>query len=332
MDDLLAGLKHQTVTANGISQHFVEMGEGPVVLLCHGFPESWYSWRHQLPALAAAGYHAIAPDMRGYGGTEAPKDSNQYTIFHIIGDMIALLDTLKIEHAVIAGHDWGAPIAWHAALLRPDRFRGVIGLSVPFFPRGRSLPSSVMPRTEDAMFYQLYFQEPGLAEAEFSRDVKLTMRRMLYAASGNYPAEAQSVWQIGESIGMVPLREGFLGGMIDPDLLPSWLKQEDIEFYADEFARTGFRGGLEWYRNFDRNWELMAPFTGKTINIPALYVVGERDMVIAFRGMDQLLPALPKLIPNLKPIVIIPACGHWTMQERPKEVNAAMLTFLRELA
>src|ERR671924_1482590 len=178
-------IQQRMVETNGIRLHIAEQGEGPLVILCHGFPESWYSWRHQLPALAAAGFHAVAPDMRGYGRTDGPDEIDQYTLLHLVGDVVGLLDALGAESAVIAGHDWGAPVAWHAALLRPDRFRAVIGLSVPFRPRASVRPSTVMPQTNDAVFYQLYFQTPGVAEAEFERNVCLTIRRLLYSASGD---------------------------------------------------------------------------------------------------------------------------------------------------
>src|SRR5437899_9178118 len=158
---------HHTIETNGIRIHLAEAGAGPLVVLCHGFPESWHSWRHQLSALAEAGFHVVAPDMRGYGQTDRPDEINQYTLLHLIGDMVGLLDALGAEQAVIAGHDWGAPVAWHAALLRPDRFRGVIVLSVPFRPRGVARPTTVMPQTDDKIFYQLYFQEPGVAEAAY---------------------------------------------------------------------------------------------------------------------------------------------------------------------
>src|SRR5260370_7895744 len=180
-------VKHRTVETNGIRMHLAEQGTGPLVVLCHGFPESWYSWRHQLTALAEAGFHAVAPDMRGYGRTDRPEAVDQYTLFHLIGDMVGLLDALDAEQAVIAGHDWGAPVAWHAALLRPDRFRGVIGLSVPFRPRGAVHPTTVMPQTDDAVFYQLYFQTPDVAEAEFEHDIRPFIRSSLYSISGDMP-------------------------------------------------------------------------------------------------------------------------------------------------
>src|SRR6266446_7493014 len=178
---------HRTIETNGISMHLAEAGAGPLVVLCHGFPESWYSWRHQLAAFAEAGFHAVAPDMRGYGQTDRPEEIDQYTLLHLVGDIVGLLDALGAEQAVIVGHDWGAPVGWHAALLRPDRFRAVIGLSVPYRPRGPVRPTSVMPQSEDAVFYQLYFQTPGVAEAEFERDPRLTLHSLLYWASGEAP-------------------------------------------------------------------------------------------------------------------------------------------------
>ena len=323
----MSEIAHRTIETNGIRMHIAEAGEGPLVLLCHGFPESWYSWRHQLKALAEAGFKAVAPDMRGYGQTDAPAEIEKYTLLHLVGDMVGVLDALGAETAVIAGHDWGAPVAWHAAQLRPDRFRAVIGLSVPFRPRGSSRPTSVMPQTDAAMFYQLYFQEPGVAEAELERDAHLTVRAMLFGASG----EGSRVRAPGDPVGMVPRKSGFLRGLTNPPPLPSWLTQADVDFYVAEFKRTGFRGGLNWYRNIDRGWELLAPFAGLKVMVPALYMLGDRDLVMYFPGMDRLLPNLAKFVPQLRETIILPGCGHWTQQERPAEVNAAMIDFVRSL-
>ena len=323
-------VQHRTVETNGIRMHIAEAGTGPLVVLCHGFPESWYSWRHQLAALAEAGFHAVAPDMRGYGQTDRPDEIDAYTLLHLVGDMVGVLDALGAESAVIAGHDWGAPVAWHAALLRPDRFPAVIGLSVPYWPRGPVRPTTGMPQSDDAVFYQLYFQTPGVAERELERDARLTIRRTVYSASGDR-ARDPATGGIPRDVGMVPRSGGFLTRMADPEALPAWLTEADIDFYAGEFARTGFRGGLNWYRNIDRNWELLAPFAGARVSVPALYVAGDRDLVLAFRGMDRLIPNLSKLVPNLRRTLILPGCGHWTQQERPQEVNAAVLDFLRGL-
>src|SRR6266850_2545659 len=230
-------IRHRTVDTNGIRMHVAE---------------------------AEAGFHAVAPDMRGYGQTDAPQAIEAYTLLHLVGDIVGLVDALGEKTAVIAGHDWGAPVAWHAALLRPDVFRAVIGLSVPFRPRGSGRPTTMMPKTDEAMFYQLYFQQPGVAEAELQRDVRSTMRRLAYTGSGDAPG--------GRGMGMVPRDGGFLTHTVDPETLPPWLTDADIDFYAGEFTRTGFRGGLNWYRNIDRNWELLAPYAGAVVTVPALYV------------------------------------------------------------
>jgi pimeloyl-ACP methyl ester carboxylesterase len=322
-------IQHRTIEANGIRMHLAEEGSGPLVVLCHGFPESWYSWRHQLPALAAAGFHAVAPDMRGYGATDAPEEIGRYTLLHLVGDVIGILDALGAETAVVAGHDWGAPVAWHAALLRPDRFRGVVGLSVPYRPRGTAPPTSLMPQTDDAMFYQLYFQAPGIAEAELARDVRGTIRRLLYSFSGEGFPSVSARSPFGGA--MVAKRGGVLDGTVAPDVLPGWISEADIDVFAGEFAHTGFRGGLNWYRNIDRNWELLASYADARVTVPALYVAGDRDLVVAFPGMDQLIANLSKFVPDLRGTSILPGCGHWTQQERPGEVTDAILSFLKKL-
>jgi pimeloyl-ACP methyl ester carboxylesterase len=324
------------IESNGIRLNIAEQGEGPLVLLCHGFPESWYSWRHQIAALAASGFHAVAPDMRGYGNSDRPEAIDQYTMFHLVGDLVGLLDALEVPTAVIVGHDWGASIAWQAARLRPDRFRAVACLSVPFRPRGPVRPTSVMPRTADAQFYQLYFQEPGVAEAELERDPRITVRNMLYWASGEGAAAIHAAAASGDAsaaagIGMVPHGGGMLRGPGAPATLPAWLSEADIDFYAGEFRRSGFRGPLNYYRNVDRNWGLMAAFTGALVTVPALYVAGDRDMVVAIPGMDQHLANMKQFVPALRNIQMLPGCGHWTQQERPGEVNAAIIDFVRGL-
>ncbi len=322
----MSEITHRFIETNGIRMHIAEKGTGPLVLLCHGFPESWYSWRHQIDALAAAGFHAVAPDMRGYGQTEQPEAIDQYTMLHLVGDMVGVLDALGEETAVIAGHDWGAPVAWHTALLRPDRFRAVIGLSVPYRPRGKVRPTSVMPQTDDAVFYQLHFQTPGVAEAELEADVPTSMRGVLLRISGETSVAGGGFSMVPRAGGMAPrTREASLAP------LPAWLTDADLAFYAAEFTRTGFRGGLNWYRNIDRNWELTAPFAGAKVTVPALYVAGERDLVLAFPGAKELVANLKMFVPNLQQTILLPGCGHWTQQERPQEVNAAMIDFLRAL-
>jgi pimeloyl-ACP methyl ester carboxylesterase len=322
-------ITHRTVDSNGIRLHIAEQGSGPMVLMCHGFPESWYSWRHQMQALADAGFHAVAPDMRGYGQSDRPPGIDQYSLFHLVGDMLGILDALDEKQAVIAGHDWGAPVAWHCALMRPDRFRGVIGLSVPYRPRGSVAPTSVMPQTADASFYQLYFQTPGVAEAELEADPLLSLRRILYSGSGDVPRKNPG--PAGSGVGMVPRSGGFLTRMPDTQKLPAWLTEADLNFYADQFRQSGFRGGLNWYRNIDRNWELMAPYARAPIAVPALYMAGDLDLVVAFPRMKEVIADLKRYVPLLRDSVMLPGCGHWTQQERAAEVNQHLLAFLRGL-
>jgi pimeloyl-ACP methyl ester carboxylesterase len=320
------------VKTNGISMNVVEQGQGPLVLLCHGFPEISYSWRRQINSLAEAGFHVVAPDMRGYGKSDRPEAIDQYTIFHLVGDLVGLLDGLEAPTAVIIGHDWGATIAWQAARLRPDRFRAIVSLSVPFRPRSPARPTSLMPQTAEAQFYQLYFQEPGVAEAEFEKDHRLTMHAMLYRGSGEGVAAIRAVATSSGralSVGMVPRAGGWLPSSAQP--LPSWLSEADLGVYAGEFARSGFRGPLNYYRNIDRNWELMAAFDGMKVTVPALYIAGDHDMVVASPGAAELITNMKQVVPLLRDIQMLPRCGHWTQQERPAEVSAAIIEFLRSL-
>ncbi|HEY0748620.1 MAG TPA: alpha/beta hydrolase [Steroidobacteraceae bacterium] len=321
----------RTIEANGIRMHIAEQGSGPLVLLCHGFPESWYSWRHQLKALAEAGFHAVAPDMRGYGNTDRPAEIERYTLFHLVGDMVGILDSLSERTAVIVGHDWGAPVAWHAALMRPDRFRAVVGLSVPYRPRGSVAPTTVMPQNADAFFYQLYFQAPGGAEAELEADTRTSLRKILFSGSGEVPRRVPGNAGAGSGVGMVPRDGGFLTRMRDPDVLPGWLTPADIDFYVQQFEHSGFRGGLNWYRNIDRNWELMAPYAGASVSVPALYMAGDLDLVVSFPRMKEVIADLARYIPQLRGTIMLPGCGHWTQQERAQEVNKAIIDFLRAL-
>jgi pimeloyl-ACP methyl ester carboxylesterase len=314
---------HRFIETNGLRMHIAEQGSGPLVVLLHGFPECWYSWRHQLPALAEAGFHAVAPDQRGYGQTDRPDQVERYTQLDLIGDVIGLLDALGEEQAVVVGHDFGAPIAWETALLRPDRVRGVAGLSVPYTPRG---PLSGLAAERALLgdgFYQQYFQAPGVADAELGRDPHRTIRSFLYGHSGDAPQPENST-----SLFVVPPGRGFLDILPDPVTLPPWLTDADIDYYAAQFARTGFTGALNWYRTIDRTWELMAPWTGARVQPPALYVTGERDTVLNFPGTRSALPHLREFAPNLKDTILLAGCGHWVQQERADEVNAALLTFL----
>jgi epoxide hydrolase A/B len=314
-------ITHRTIDVRGLRMHIAEAGEGPLVVLLHGFPESWYSWRHQLVALADAGYHVVAPDQRGYGGTDAPDEIDQYTMPHLVGDVIALVDTLGADTFVVVGHDWGAPVAWHTAQFRPDRVRGVAALSVPFRPRGSRRPLAVMRAGLGDGFYMVYFQQPGVADAELNADPRRTLRMLLYAASGDAPQRPP----------IVPPGGGFLDFLAEPAALPAWLTEADLDTFTDDYVKAGFTGGLNWYRNLDRNWELTAAWHRAPVTPPALYVAGELDLVVNLPGTRDYLPAMVEHVPNLRPIRLLPGCGHWTQQERPAEVNAALLAFLASL-
>jgi len=310
-------VEQRSIQTNGIQMRIAEAGEGPLVVLCHGFPESWYSWRHQLPALAAAGYHAVAPDMRGYGGTDRPDPIEAYTVMHLVGDMVGLLDACGEQQAVIVGHDWGSIVAWNAALIRPDRFRAVVGMSVPYFPRLPMRPTELFKAAAgDSFMYILYFQDPGKAEAELDPRARETMRKILYSGSGSAPVEG-----IRRDL---PRTAGFLDGMREPDKLPAWLREEDLDFYAAEFERTGFRGGINWYRNFDRNWETAPRVGAAKIEIPCLMVTAEWDPVLR----PEMAAGMPDLIPDLE-TASIPRCGHWTQQEKPEELNRILVDWLQ---
>ncbi|MFF7378766.1 alpha/beta fold hydrolase [Streptomyces massasporeus] len=313
------------IDVNGIQLHIAEQGEGPLVVLLHGFPESWHSWRHQFGPLAEAGFRVVAPDQRGYGGSDRPEDVSAYSILHLVGDVVGLIHALGEERAFVVGHDWGAPVAWHTALLRPDVVRGVAGLSVPPPFRSGRPPLETMQERFEGRFYWNYFSRPGVAEAEFHADTRTTLRKLLYSASGDAPDAGRP------EQALVDLERGWLADAPNPEVLPGWLTEEDLDVLTESFE-PGFTGALNWYRNLDRNWELTAPWQGAVVSPPALYVYGDRDLVPAFPGTPELIEQLPELMPDLrrKPLVL-PGCGHWTQQERPAEVNEALIDFLTEL-
>lgn len=314
--------QHRTESVNGIRIHCVEAGKGPLVLLVHGFPESWYSYRHQLTALADAGYRAVAIDVRGYGRSSQPAAIDAYRMLRKVGDNVALVHALGEEQAIIVGHDWGAPIAWTSALLRPDVFRAVAGLSVPYSAPGNVPPSVVFRAMAGAEeFYIEYFQEPGRAEAEIEADVRGWLLGFYFAASGD-----ASVVLAGQgSMATIPHGARMKDRFTIPSTLPSWLTEEDLDFYAAEFERTGFTGGLNRYRNVDRDWEDLSVFRGRAIGVPALFIGGDRDGPTLWGAPS--IAKFAQTLPKLHRSIILPGCGHWTQQERPAEVNAALLDF-----
>ncbi|MGJ5898917.1 alpha/beta fold hydrolase [Streptomyces niveiscabiei] len=319
-------IQHRTIEVNGITLHIAEAGtEGPLVVLLHGFPESWHSWRHQFAPLVAAGFRVVAPDQRGYGASDRPDDVAAYSILHLVGDVVGLIHALGEETAFVVGHDWGAPVAWHTALLRPDVVRGVAGLSVAPTPRGANPPLEVVKAAYDGRFYWTYFNQAGVADEEFGRDPKTALRRFVYALSGDAPGEP------GIHQALIEPGTPWLDQLPAPAQLPDWFTESDLDELAEGYVK-GFTGGLNWYRNLDRNWELTAPFAGASITTPALFVYGDRDPVAYFPGTPELVARLPELVPGLRrPPVVLPGCGHWTQQERPAEVNELLVEFLTGL-
>ena len=322
----MAEVTHRLVHANGLRLHIAEAGpqDGPCVIMLHGFPESWYSWRHQLHALGDAGYRVIAPDQRGYGQTDAPADVESYTQIHLVGDLVALLDALDIARATVVGHDWGGPVAWNAAMIRPDVFPAVAALSVPFGPRvpGNMRPTEMMAAAlGDSFLYIRYFQEVGVAEAELDADIRGTLRRILYSISGDIPPDDFRFFD--------PNARCFADLMRDPETLPDWLTDEDLDVYTAEFERKGtFRHGLNWYRNIDLSWELLAPFANAKVLQPALFIGADRDAI--FGQTRESVEATREWVPNLR-TVWVENCGHWIQQEEPAIVNDALLEFLDSL-
>lgn len=324
---------HGTLEANGISIHYVEVGEGPLVVFCHGWPESWYSWRHQLPTVAEAGFRAVALSMRGYGETSAPQDVGAYTISHLVGDVVGAVNTLAPgEQAVVVGHDWGAPVAWFSALFRPDLFRAVAAFSVPYIPPIGALPEGVSMSTmmelnagPEREYYRLFFTEPGVAEADFEADVERAVRGVLYTISGDAVADGhlREGWD-----GHFPKGETMTQQFIVPEQLPAWLTEDDVGFYVAQHSKAGFRGGFNWYRNIDAIPAITAPYLGSTIEQPVLYMAGSTDM-IAGNTPDSL--AAVQSLPDVRHYEILDGAGHWIQQECPTEVNAALVGFLHGL-
>jgi pimeloyl-ACP methyl ester carboxylesterase len=325
----ISGLSHRVAHVNGIRLHWVEVGEGPLVLLVHGFPESWYSWRFQLPALAAAGYRAVAVDVRGYGRSSHPAAIEDYRMLRHVADNVALVAELGQESAVIVGHDWGAPIAWASAQLRPDVFTAVAGLSVPFAPSGATRPSDAFAEMGgEEEFYISYFQRPGRAEAEIERDVRRWLLGVYYSLSGEGMAERLGS---GEPVVGTVAPGGRMGDrFVYPATMPAWLTEADLDFYAGEFERSGFTGPLHRYRNVDRDWEDLAVLGHRPIEVPALFAGGELDGPTMWGGRN--IERFDRTLPRLHRSEVLPGCGHWVQQERPEQVNDLLLDFLATVA
>ena len=324
--------EHAQIAVNGIAVHTVSVGEGPLVLFCHGFPESWYSWRHQLPVVAEAGFRAMALDMRGYGGTSAPAAVEAYSMSNIVADVVGVVAAAGAEQAVVVGHDWGALAAWYSALIRPDVFRAVVAMSVPYIapipalPEGVTMNDVMRQAAGERDYYRLFFQEPGAAEADLEADVDHFVRSFLYSLSGDIVADGvhENSWD-----GYFPKGQGLVENLVRPDILPPWLTEDDLAFYVSEFSRTGFRGGLNWYRNIKALPTILGPFAGAVINQPALYLAGECDLIAG--NTPEALADLPTQVPGLRNMKVLPGAGHWLQQERAPEVNQQLAAFLTSL-
>jgi pimeloyl-ACP methyl ester carboxylesterase len=321
----LEGISFSFIENNGIRMRVAEMGDsGPLVILAHGWPESWYSWRHQIPAIAAAGYRVVAPDMRGYGQTDAPVAVEDYDIEHLADDMVGLIDAYGEEQAIIIGHDWGSIVAWNTVLLHPDRFSALVAMSVPYTGRPARSPIETWRESfGDNFYYILYHQEPGVAEAEYDADPEGLLGRLYL--SPDSPREAPEITDRNRSAG------GWIPRLGAPLELPGWLTREDLDYYVSQFEHAGFRGGVNYYRNFHRNWEITPQLDGATIDIPVLFIAGEQDVVIAGANQERLTAGMRRVASDLRDVVLFPRVGHWVQQELPDQTNDAILEFLRSL-
>ena len=314
-------MSHQasrTIETNGVKLNVVVDGDGPLVVLLHGWPQSSYLWRHQIAPLAAAGFQVAAPDQRGFGFSDAPTAVEAYDIKELTRDVAGIADALGHSQFSVVGHDLGALVAWNTALLYPERVSAVAGLAVPYF----RWPQGAFTRQEnfgDAFWYTVYFQQPGVAEAELERDPRRTLRMTYFASSGDAPPY----------LFLTPKKAGaaFLDGFVDSETLATGVTADDLEVYTRQYTHSGFRGGLNWYRNLDRNMAITPELDGRPVTQPALFMIGEKDPVLAFAAAA--VEGMSQLVPNLEHRAILPGAGHWLPFERPREVNEALLTFLR---
>lgn len=312
---------------NGISMHVAEAGQGPPVVFCHGFPHGWFVWHHQLPAVAAAGFRAVAPDMRGYGRTTAPQGVSQYTNEQAVGDLLGLLDEMGEQRAVFVGLDFGGALVWELALRAPERVRAVIACNSPFVGRSKHRPSEVWARmAEDHFLHLAYFQTPGVADVELAARPREFLSRLYWALSGEY--HYLDIWahpaQGNGYIDVLP---------VAPPLPWPWLTAGEFDTLAAAFERTGFTGGLNWYRAVDLNWELTEQFAGATVEVPAFFLYGERDVdteAAAFFGRDP-IESMRARVPDLRQVAMVPEAGHLVQMERPSAVNEWLVRFLSSL-
>ncbi|CAL1407512.1 unnamed protein product [Linum trigynum] len=314
-------ITHRTLHINGINMHIAEKGQGqgkPVILFLHGFPELWFTWRHQIHSLSSLGFHTVAPDLRGYGDTDAPGSSQAYTCHHIVADLVALIDQLGVDQVALVAHDWGALVGWYLCLFRPDLVKAYVCLSVPFRPRNPKMkPVEGMRLVFGEDYYMCRFQEPGVIEAEISKaGTAEVLKKILSDRKPGPPYLAKE-----NPFGICPKNSG---------PLPSWLKEDDFNYIVNKFSETGFTGGLNYYRALDLNWELTGAWTGAAVMVPVKYVVGDEDMCYTTPGVKEYVHGggFKKNVPLLEEIVVMEGVGHFLNQERPGEINAHIHNFI----
>tara|TARA_A100001011_G_scaffold373159_1_gene432283 strand:+ start:142 stop:1143 length:1002 start_codon:yes stop_codon:yes gene_type:complete len=298
--------------------------DGPLAILVHGWPESWYSWRHQIRTLADVGYRVIIPDVRGYGGSDKPDRIEDYSMTNLVNDIVEIMDSFGTEKSVLIGHDWGAPIVWNTAALYPSRVLGVAGLSVPYHPRGKISSIQLWKSIyKDRFFYQLYFQQPGKAEEELDKDVGQSLRKIYYSGSGDAPKNIFSTTKANKS--------DMLSGLPDPNPFPAWLTAEDINYYISEYKERGFSSTLNRYRAQELDWRELTQLAGATISVPSCFIAGERDSVLRFVPNVDLVAKMKPWMHDLRICELIPNIGHWIQQESPDSVNKLLKEFVTSL-
>ncbi|XP_004494577.1 epoxide hydrolase 1 [Cicer arietinum] len=318
----LEGIEHRTIKANGIKIHIAEKGkEGPVVLFLHGFPELWYTWRHQIAALGSRGYRAVAPDLRGYGDTDAPGSISNYTIIHLVNDIVGVIDALGVDKVFLVGHDWGAGVGWHLCLFHPERVKAYVALSVPYAPRNPKVkPLDAARALYGDDYYMCRFQQPGKAEAEFAKvGTEMVVKVLL----------------TGRTSGPLILPKGGLGSNVDPSHpppLPSWLSQKDVSYYVSKLKKSGFTGGLNYYRNLNTNWELTAAWTGAKVKVPVKFITGDLDVIYNSSGNKEYIHGggFKRYVPNLKEVVIKKGVAHFIQQEAAEFVTDHIYKFINK--
>ncbi|MEM9457889.1 MAG: alpha/beta hydrolase [Myxococcota bacterium] len=320
--------RFERIQTNGITLEVAIEGEGPLCVLLHGWPELWLSWRHQIAPLVAAGYRVAVPDVRGYGGSEAPGPVQAYAMTTMTADVVGLIEALGERRAILIGHDWGAPIAWHTAVLHPNHVDAVVGMSVPYLGRGGPAPPTTVLRAmyKERFFYILYFQRPEVPEAEFEADVRSALAKIYFANSADVTAEVRAAMRARTR------QSGYLDGLVVPDPLPAWLTTDDLDRYVAAYERSGFRGGLQRYRNMDADWHALPQLDRLKIRAPALFVAGQYDSVLRYVPGMNLMSGMDPFFEDLRGKVVIPGAGHWVQQERPHEVNQVLLEFLGSVA